>query len=158
MIPLVDKFEAQYDFVANDGKSVYWLTNRDAPNYRMIKMDLDNPSEDNWIDIIPQHEKNVLKYLECVDEDKLIAVYMQDVCDIIQIRELHTGKLIFSPEIPIGTISSVSGKRKHSEVFFYFYNYLNPGIIYRIDVANDTTISVRYRKKHEIFQINEYYF
>ena len=34
----------------------------DAPLYKLIGIDLENHSpEDNWMDIIPEHEKNVLE-------------------------------------------------------------------------------------------------
>ncbi|XP_074603193.1 prolyl endopeptidase-like isoform X2 [Brevipalpus obovatus] len=142
LTPLVQKFEASYEFVANDERIVYLHTNRDAPNYKMIKIDLDHPEKSNWQDIIPHHEKDVLSHLACVNDDKLVTVYMRDVCDIIQIRELRSGSLILTPEISIGTIGGISGRRVSKEVFFSFVNFFTPGIIYRVDMEKNFEISV----------------
>lgn len=146
LTPLIQGFEASYDFVANDDRMVYLHTNCDASNYKLIKIDLDKPEKSNWQDIIPHHEKDVLSHLACVNDDKLVTIYMRDVCDIIQIRELRSGSLIVTPEISIGTIGGISGRRVSKEVFFSFVNFFTPGIIYRVDLEKNFDISVRFSK------------
>ncbi|XP_015792125.1 prolyl endopeptidase isoform X2 [Tetranychus urticae] len=140
--PIVTKFEAEYDFIANDGTTVYFKTNRNAPNYKIIKLDLNDPDEKNWIEIIPEHEKNVLNSAICVDNDKLITIYTEDVIDAIQFRTLKDGNIIFKPKIPVGSIGTVTGKRYQSQVFFDLSNFLTPGMIFKYDFNGDSDISV----------------
>jgi prolyl oligopeptidase len=39
VIPIVDKFEADYEYIANNGTQFYFRTSKDAPNYRIIAID-----------------------------------------------------------------------------------------------------------------------
>lgn len=51
LTPIVTKYEAEYDYVNNDGDIVYMKTNKDAPNYRVIKVDLKRPEPVSVLDI-----------------------------------------------------------------------------------------------------------
>lgn len=41
-----------FQYVTNIGSKVVFHTNRNAPNYRLIIIDLENPSEENWTTLI----------------------------------------------------------------------------------------------------------
>ncbi|XP_053206099.1 prolyl endopeptidase-like isoform X2 [Panonychus citri] len=140
--PIIDKYEADYEFIANDGPLVYFKTDRNASNNRIIRINLDEPDEKNWINIVPEHEKNVLNTAICVDGDKLITIYTEDVIDAIQFRSLQDGKILFKPKIPIGSIVQITGKRTQSQIFFQIQNFLSPGITYRYDFKQDSDISI----------------
>lgn len=65
--------------VTNTGKSFVFRTNKDAPNYRLIEIDLDRPEPANWKTLLEQKENDVLDWVDCVAGDKLIVCYMHDV-------------------------------------------------------------------------------
>jgi len=54
-------------------------TNKNAPNYKLIAIDLLDYGEDKWVDLLPEHVENVLDWATAVDEDKFVACYIQDV-------------------------------------------------------------------------------
>ncbi|EDW12323.2 prolyl endopeptidase [Drosophila mojavensis] len=130
---IVDKFESDYDYVTNVGSKVYFRTNKNAPNYRVIIIDFENPAEENWETLIPEHEKDVLDWVKCVNEDKILLCYIRDVKTILQANSLRTGELIRQFDLDIGTIVGTSGKTKYSEIFYNFSSFLNPGTIYHYD-------------------------
>ena len=53
-VHLFGKGDGEYSFIGNEGRTFYFLTNVDAPREKIIAVDLDNPSKENWVDIIPQ--------------------------------------------------------------------------------------------------------
>lgn len=66
-------------YVTNTGSKVVFRTNRNAPNYRLIVIDFNNPAEDKWQTLVAEHERDVLEYVQCVNGDKLIVEYIHDV-------------------------------------------------------------------------------
>lgn len=134
------KFDCQLNYLANDGETFYFHTNKDRPNYGIIKFDLKNPEE--WIDVVPEDKQNVLEWSQCANGDKLILAYLKDVANVINIHHLQTGKYMQTLPFDIGTIGAMTGERKDSELFFNFVSFLTPGTIYRceIDKAPNATL------------------
>ncbi|XP_065359890.1 prolyl endopeptidase [Calliphora vicina] len=134
---IVEKFESDYHYVTNVGSKVFFRTNKNAPNYRIIAIDFDNYAEEKWETLVAEHETDVLDWARCVDDDKLVLCYIQDVKSALQVNSLKDGKLISKFELDIGTVVSFSGDKKYSEVFYNFSSFLNPGTIYHYDFKWD---------------------
>ena len=49
-IPLFDKLDAKYDFIENDGHHFIFKTNKDAPMFKLVKVDISKP-QDKWIEV-----------------------------------------------------------------------------------------------------------
>nr|ACI03586.2 prolyl-endylpeptidase [Eurygaster integriceps] len=132
---IVDKFEADYEFVANTGSKFVFRTNKNAHNYKLVVIDFENHSEENWVTLVPEHPTDVLEQAVSVAQDKLVLCYIRDVKNTLDIHSLVDGSLIRKIPVPIGTVSSISGSKKHSEVFYTFISFTSPGTIYRCDLS-----------------------
>ncbi|CAI0382268.1 unnamed protein product [Linum tenue] len=128
---LVDNFDAKYEAIANDGASFTFLTNKDAPRYKLVRVDLNDPS--SWTDVVPESEKDVLESADVVNGDKLILSYLSDVKNVLEIRDLRTGSFLHQLPIDIGTVTGVSARRQDNVAFIGFTSFLSPGIIYQCD-------------------------
>ncbi|CAL5015451.1 unnamed protein product [Urochloa decumbens] len=144
-VKLVDKFEAYYGLIANDGTEFTFLTNKDAPRYKLSRVDVGEP-ESSWTDVLPEHDKAVLESACAVHGDKLLVNYLSDVKYVLQMRSLVTGELLHDIPIDIGTVNGISGRRVDSEVFVEFASFLTPGIIYRCDVSAEVPEMSVYRE------------
>lgn len=59
-VKLIDNFDAEYEYVTNEGTLFTFKTNLDAPRYRLINIDFASPAQSNWKELIPQHDKDVI--------------------------------------------------------------------------------------------------
>ncbi|GAB1861137.1 Prolyl endopeptidase [Camponotus japonicus] len=134
---VVDKLEADYEYITNVGTKAVFRTNKNAPNYKLIAIDLLDYGQDKWVDLLPEHPENVLDWADAVDGDKFVACYIQDVKNILQLHCLKTGKIIRTFPLDLGTVVGFSGEKKYSEIFYQFTSFLTPGIIYTIDLKKE---------------------
>ncbi|KAH0680696.1 prolyl endopeptidase isoform X1 [Solanum tuberosum] len=132
---LVDTFDASYDYVAHNGTIFTFQTNKDAPKYKLIRVDVENP--DFWYDIIEEDEKDVLQSAVAVNENQLVVSYLRDVKNVLQLRDLDTGELLHHLPIDIGRVSGISARRKDDSVFIGFMNFLIPGLIYECNLKGE---------------------
>ena len=113
----------------NNGSTLYLSTNREAANQKIVKVDANNPSEDNWVDVIPE-TKNVLN--PSTGAGYIFAEYMIDANSKVYQYD-YEGNLIREIELPgIGSIGSISGKKEDRELYYSFTNYITPPSIYKL--------------------------
>lgn len=130
---IIHKFEADYDCITNTGSKMIFRTNKGAPNYRLIEIDLNKPEQEFWKTLIKEDEKDVLDWACCVDQNKLVLGYIHDVKSVLKVHSLENGEFIRDFPLDIGEISGFSGDKKYSEIFYTFTSFLNPGTIYLYD-------------------------
>lgn len=53
------------------------------------------------------------------------------------IHDLKSGKKIYDFKLDVGSISTVSGKYFHNEMFFSFCSFLTPNIIHKVEFEGD---------------------
>ena len=133
VVKLLDDFDAQYEFIDNDGP-VFWLkTDLDAPRGRLIAIDTRHPERDRWKTIVPQAAETLTS--ASVVNDSFLLGYLKDAQTEVRIHDLE-GKFLRSVDLPgIGTAEGFSGKRKEKETFYGFTSFIAPTTIYRYDLV-----------------------
>lgn len=140
LIPIVEgPFQADYDYVTNLGPKAVFKTNRHAKNFKLIEIDLTKPAESNWVDLVAEHERDVLDWAAGVAGDKLVTCYMHDVKNVLQLRNIKTGDLLHTFQLDIGCVAGFSGHLKYNELFFKFSSQITPGTIYHVDLATSSS-------------------
>ncbi|CAI9591334.1 unnamed protein product [Staurois parvus] len=135
---LIDNFDAEYDYITNEGTVFTFKTNRNAPKYKLINIDFSDPVESRWKELVLEHEKDVLEWVACVYSKFLVLCYLHDVKNVLQLRDLATGRHLKTLPLDVGSIVGYSGQKKDSEIFYQFTSFLSPGIIYHYDLTKDT--------------------
>lgn len=143
---VVTKFEADYNYITNEGSIFYFRTNNGALNYRVVTIDLNSPSEENWTTLIEEHQKNVLNEVLCANKNKLILSYMEDVKSVVHVHSLETGKFDFKIPLELGTIKEISCEKESSEIFLNFESFLVPEVVYHYDFVNSTAEPVIFKE------------
>jgi prolyl oligopeptidase len=130
-IRLLDEADASYDFIGNKGDVFYFVTDLNAPRYRIMAIDVNKPERKNWVEVIPE-KKSVISNAQIIN-DHFVIVYTEDVKHKIEIYTLD-GKFVKEIKLPTaGTVSGLSGKQKDTEMFFGFTSFLFPLNVYRYD-------------------------
>ncbi len=141
LIAIADQDDAIYSPIDNDGTRLWVHTTLDAPNGRVVEIDLAQPAREHWKTIIPQ-TANHLDSVSMID-DTLIANYLADAHSVV---ELYTreGEHVQQLELPgIGTAAGFAGQRTDTETFFVFTNFTTPATIYRLDMKTLRTTLYR---------------
>ena len=134
--PFLDKFDAEYTVVGNDGDLFCLHTDNGAPRRRLIAVDRRDPSPDRWKTLIPEAPgRDVLSSVEMAG-GRFMAVWLTDAHETIKAYRLDGS---FEREIPlpaIGSVAGLNGKRDQDEAFYAFTSFTYPSTVYRYDVAS----------------------
>ncbi|GLT99920.1 hypothetical protein SLE2022_173240 [Rubroshorea leprosula] len=134
-VKLIDQFDALYTAIANDDTLFTFRTNKGAPRYKLVRVDLKQPN--NWTDVIPESEKDVLESADAVNRNKMIVRYLSNVRYVLQIRDLEAGSFLYQLQLPlgIGTVHQITAKREDARFFIQFSSFLTPCITYQYDLG-----------------------
>lgn len=133
---IVSGFENDWRLVDGLGRRLWFVTNWQAPRYRLVSIDLDQ-KQPQWHELVAQHEE-VLERAGIVG-DKLILTYMKDASTRALVYDL-TGKPAQAITLSdIGTASGFRGRAGDPETFYSFTSFNQPASIYRLDLATGKT-------------------
>ncbi|MFT4994827.1 MAG: prolyl oligopeptidase, partial [Paraglaciecola sp.] len=117
----------------SDGSTLLLLTNRNAPNKKVISVDASQPGPENWQDFIPETQ-DVLS--ATTGGGYIFAEYMVDAISKIKQLDIH-GKLIREVSLPgVGSAGGFSGKKQQTQLYYTFTNYSTPSTIYSLELKS----------------------
>jgi prolyl oligopeptidase len=130
-----------YGVVDNVGDKLLVVTNRKAPNWRVVLVDPAQPVETNWKDVLPE-KPEPLDVAEAAG-GKLFATYLKDVTTRAYVYSFD-GKLENEVSLPgPGTAAGFDGPSDAPFVFYTFNSLSVAPTIYRYDIATRTSTSFR---------------
>jgi prolyl oligopeptidase len=115
------------------GDTLFLRTNWNAPNWRVLAVDLRDPGRDKWREVVPEG-KSVISALGLAG-GQIFVSRLEDVQPKIQ-AYTPDGKLVRDVVLPgIGSNSGIGGDWDLEEAFFSFSSFAQPQTIYRYRVA-----------------------
>jgi len=133
---LFDGFEFDaFIFDAYEEGFVYLFTNKHAPNYRLLKVDLRRPQEENWQEIIPQ--RDYLLASAQLAGGKLLAIFSKDVSSQIEVFDT-AGNYLYPIPMPYqGAAYLHVLKKEEDEAYFGFDSFIHPHEYYHYDIKDN---------------------
>ncbi|MFH1865396.1 MAG: prolyl oligopeptidase family serine peptidase [Candidatus Eisenbacteria bacterium] len=110
----------------------YMMTTLDSPNWRLLKVDLENPSADNWADLVPESEHALQTFL--VAGDRLLLQYLEDAKTVIKV---FTADGEYLRDVPLPEVCSVydwTCDWREPEILLGLSSFLIPPTSYHYDV------------------------
>ncbi len=132
VIPIVNDVDAWFTAQFADNH-LYLRTNWEAPNQRVLRVDLTQPARDQWQEVIPQG-KFAMDGLELAG-GKLVARYIENVITKLRIFD-PAGKPLGAVEFEtLGAAGNLNGRWSDPSLYFEFESFAVPTTIFRYDVA-----------------------
>ena len=137
--------------IDNVGSKLYLVTNRNAPNKKVVTVDASSPGPENWKDLI-EETQNVLR--ASTGGGYIFANYMENAVSAIK-QYSYDGTLVREVVLPgIGSAGGFGAKKQDTSLYYSFTNYLTPGSIYSYEISSGT--SKLYKKPSIDFNSDEY--
>ena len=151
IITIVDNFNSDNNIIENEGNKLFIETDLNAPNKRIVAVDVNNPKPENWKDFIPETE-NVLS--PSTGGGYFFANYMKDAVSFIK-QYNYSGKMIREIQLPgVGTAAGFVAKKADKTLYYSFTNYTTPGSIYAFEPNSGK--STVYEKPKVDFKSEDY--
>lgn len=151
-VPIVTNFDNEYSVVENIGNQFYVFTNYKAPRYRLVKVSLNNPAQDNWEDVLAE-QKDLLEGVSFCG-NKIISNYLKNVSSKLFVHTI-TGKLEKEIQLPgICKVNSVNSSREDGFALYSTVSFTSPEEIYFYDMRAE--VSRRIFKPNSSFNSAEY--
>ncbi len=132
-LPVWTHFDDDMTVLDNVEDQLLVVTNRAAPNRRVVLIDPLNPAESNWKTVIAERPEP----LDGVSAagDRIFTAYLHDVTTrtFVHWRDGRVEREITLPGL--GTAVGFDGERSATAVYFVFTAFTAPSTIYRYDIA-----------------------
>ena len=135
-IPLVSGFENAWRVIDSVGSRLFFMTNADAPLYRIVSVDMDDVAA-GWTEIVPQGE-HPIDGVSLIG-GKLIVSYLQDAASRAYLHTLDGDLLREIVFDGIGSVGGFYGDPEEPETFYSFTSFNRPSTIYRMNVDTGET-------------------
>jgi len=151
LVTILDHMDSDTYLLDNRGSKLFFMTNLDAPNQRVVTVDASEPTQDKWLDFIPE-STDVLS--ASVGGGSFFAHYMIEAISRVYQYDVEGNRLREVSLPGIGKATAIEGKRNEKELYYSFTNYMTPSTLYKIDVQEGD--SVVYRKSSARFNAGDY--
>jgi prolyl oligopeptidase len=152
--PFLDKFDASYNVIGNDGAVFHVVTDKDAPRYRVVSIERGKADPAAWKTLIPQPANRDVLSSASIIADRFVTVWRTDAHEKLKLFALD-GKM--ESEIPLpalGSVAGISGKRADKDVFYAFTSFNYPSTTFRYDFA--TKVSTVFKQPKVDFDPNAF--
>jgi prolyl oligopeptidase len=132
--PVVEQDGAEYAAFGNQGSLLFVRTDRDAPNRKVIGIDLSNPQPSAWKTLVPEEKQSI----ESVSHigGRLVVEYLVDVQSRVRIFDA-SGRAAGELTLPAaGVITGLSGREDTPTIFYAFTSPLYQTTIFAYEPAS----------------------
>ncbi len=157
-ITMFDHHDARFDYLGNSGDTFYFLTNGATSRGRVIAVDMHNPSEQHWQEIISEQECT-FEQAHLVGNRYLVGTHVNhthhEVC-IYDIQKKSQEEIVLPTD---GTVSQISYDGNNDCLYINISSTLHPHAVVRWDLKIkklSTVFSSGYQDKDINFAFSAY--
>ncbi len=137
-IHLYEPEQAAFRMIGSVGDTFYVRTDLDAPNSKIVAINLRHPEPEHWKEIIPEGE-DAISYTSMVD-NKLVVTFFHHASHQIKYYQLDGTPLGEDPPARTGHRRAGFRRQKDSRYYFKFASFLYPDTIFYFDFETETLV------------------
>ncbi len=126
-----------YKFIGENQQKLFFITNENAENYKIIAIRLDQINTKRTITEVIPEQQFVLSQTAFM-KDYIVCNYLENCCSKIKIFDL-SGKFITNVAIPDISTVNISNNFSDNTFFYSYTNFSTPTIIYKYDAKTNTS-------------------
>ncbi len=131
IVNIVKHFDNNNEIIHTEGNTLFILTDMNAPNMRLVKADIINPSPDKWVNVIPE---STMPLSVSSGGGKFFASYLKDACTQLLQYDIN-GNMEKEIVLPgKGSAGGLGGKWEETTLYYSFTSYIYPPAIFSFDV------------------------
>ena len=139
--PVWTEFDDQFTVINNTGGKLLVLTNRHAPNKRVVLVDPAHPDESNWVTVVPERPEPLEG--ASTGGGKLLLTYLKDVSSRAYVCSL-SGAFEREVQLPgIGTAVGFGGEHDATSLFYTFTSFTTPAVVYQYNLLSGVSTLFR---------------
>ena len=135
--PVIETDDAEFAPIGNQGSVILLRSDKDAPNRKVIAVDLKNPAPAAWKTIVPE-QPQALENVTVIG-GSVVAQYLVDVQSRLRLFGLDGADQGEIALPGIGTVGALSGREDTPGVWYTFTSPLSPSTVFRYDQATKTS-------------------
>jgi len=133
---VVDEDIAEFSPIGNRGSRLLLRTNLDAPNRKVIAIDLRRRGREAWEVVVP--ERRPLESVVCA-AGRVFAGYLEDVKSKVEIYTLDGSREGELPLPGVASVAEMNGREDGDELFYVLTSPLQPDTVFRYDAKTKAT-------------------
>lgn len=150
--PITDKEQADYDFVGVHNNRLFFTTNLQAPNRKIVEVDPKIPALTSWRTIVPE-SVNTIEGAHIIN-NKLVVQSMENVASVLKI---YTFEGTVEYQIPVEhfcSIDALTGGKTDTVFYYSSVSFTKPASVYKYSFA--TKNSSIFKAPEISFNSNDY--
>ncbi|MCL4150470.1 UNVERIFIED_CONTAM: hypothetical protein GTU68_058742 [Idotea baltica] len=133
-VRLITGFDASYEFIGNAGEELWFKTDLDAPNGRIIGVNLFESDRERWRELVP--ERDVAMNRAHVFGGHIVLSYLNKAHTEIRVHK-PDGSLLRIQELPgLATVAGLRGSPEEDLVHFSYTSFNTPREVWSMSVAS----------------------
>jgi prolyl oligopeptidase len=131
--PLFEEDGAEFSPFGNKGSIIFLRTDRQAPNRKVLALDLAHPQASSWKTVVPE-SKDAIETALLVG-GRIVLHYLADVKSRVLLYGLDGQSQGEMPLPGTGSVTAIQGREDRSEILYSFTSPLSPTTAYVYEPA-----------------------
>uniref|UniRef100_H3A2M7 Prolyl endopeptidase n=1 Tax=Latimeria chalumnae TaxID=7897 RepID=H3A2M7_LATCH len=136
-VKLIDNFDAEYEYITNEGTVFTFKTNLNSPRYHLVNIDFSEPDPSKWKVLIPEHEKSVLVWIICSTNDLIVVCFCHTLKSLKQLHKYVFPAILASFPVCFSSSLTYANIQHDLTLIYLFKSTISTRIIYHCDLTKE---------------------